>query len=407
MMQKKWQRAGVPRGNVRRRAPTPDEPVLDSALRELPPAQALRMGLLLKLGSLRTVWRMLDSNGSGSLSYTEFADGIERTKVPWKELTGLTRLKDLFALFDVDGDKEVSLVEFLGFPDVDDEPPSSAKGPVPTSTMWKRYINQVKLSPMKCTRKSKWNSQPPLHYELEVEHHHAELEKIAEIARKPDDEIANLKRVHINEIEDKGRRITEKLKILNTYTDNFKTLKEDLTDVTIGSKKDREEAEELEKLQAAKQKFKGMATMEVDPQRALMREATESTKKLEGQGVSHSSKPPGDQIFEYFNEKHLDDEEREFREMTRRYEIPMWDACKIRDYFKSYDEDGSGAIDREEFAMVVKDILCFGKAKNVEIPDKVVDQYFNSADKRRCGEVTFENFLVWSFRNGVFANRGK
>jgi Ca2+-binding EF-hand superfamily protein len=366
------------------------------------------MGLLLKLGSMRSAWRLLDSNGSGSLSYTEFVDGIERTKVPWKEITGLTRLKDLFNLFDVDGDKEVSLVEFLGFPDVDDEPPSAKKGPVPTSTMWKKYINNVKLSPMTCSRQSKWKTMAPLQYQLEVEHHPAELEKIAEMARKPDDEIAQLKRVHVNEIEDKGRRITEKLKVLNSYTEAFRACKSDLTDVTIGSKKDREEAEELEKLEAAKKKFKGMTSVAVDdPQRKLMREATEATKKLEGDGVAHKSKPPDDLIHDYFAEKHLEEDEREFRDLTRRYEIPMWDACKIREYFQTYDADGSGAIDREEFALVVRDMFCIGKAKNVEIPETVVDQYFNSADKRRCGEVTFENFLVWSFRNGVFANRGK
>ena len=35
-------------------------------------------------------------------------------------------------------------------------------------------------------------------------------------------------------------------------------------EVTIGSKKDREEAEELEKLEAAKKKFKGMTSVAVD-----------------------------------------------------------------------------------------------------------------------------------------------
>merc|ERR1739848_561610 len=125
-----------------------------------------------------------------------------------------------------------------------------------------------------------------------------------------------------------------------------------------------------------------------------MREATEATKKLEGDGVSHKSKPPNEQLFDYFHEKHLDEDEREFRDIARRYEIPMWDACKIREYFQAYDADGSGAIDREEFAYVVRDMICVGKAKGIEIPETVVDQYFNSADKRRCGEVTFENFLV-------------
>ena len=48
------------------------------------------MGLLLKLGSMRSAWRLLDSNGSGSLSYTEFVDGIERTKVRVAPLVQVT-----------------------------------------------------------------------------------------------------------------------------------------------------------------------------------------------------------------------------------------------------------------------------------------------------------------------------
>ena len=65
------------------------------------------MGLLLKLGSLRSVWRMLDSNGSGSLSYTEFADGIERTKVrgqrapPYGDVATELRGERLYGAFNL------------------------------------------------------------------------------------------------------------------------------------------------------------------------------------------------------------------------------------------------------------------------------------------------------------------
>ena len=43
--------------------------------------------------------------------------------MPWSEIcTGCNSIRDVFKLFDVDGDACVSLVEFLGFPDVDEGP---------------------------------------------------------------------------------------------------------------------------------------------------------------------------------------------------------------------------------------------------------------------------------------------
>jgi Ca2+-binding EF-hand superfamily protein len=344
---------------------------------------------------------MLDSNGSGSLSYSEFAEGIERSKVPWKDITGLPQLKDVFKLFDVDGDHEVSLVEFLGFPDADD--PVQFKGPVPTATMWKRYVNNVKLSPMNMCRQPKWTMQPPLEYRMDIEHHHADLEVIKEKARQPDDEVRQFKRVMSNQVEEDARRVEIKIRDLGQLNDAMKSCKNTIQEVYNSERgkpmKPGERSAE-QKLERARGAFGNFAL-------GGPRLRPVELPRGADQGISHFKKPPDDELLGYFSEKYITDSERELRDVSRRHDIPLVDAGKIHGFFQKYDEDGSGAIEREEFRNVVSDMLCVGKAKNCELADSVVDQFFVTADKRRCGEVSFEDFLTWAYFNGIFRLPGQ
>merc|ERR1719460_744588 len=167
-LKKRQSRASIIRKKRRKGEVIEEEgPQLDTDLNNLPPVQAMRSAFLLKYGTLGAVWRFLDNNGSGSLSFTEFADGIEQSGLDYKTITGVENIKELFMIFDSDGSNDVSLVEFIGYPEVDDLPKDRANES--SSTMWKRYINNVKLSPMAITREAKWRSKPPLHYDLVIE----------------------------------------------------------------------------------------------------------------------------------------------------------------------------------------------------------------------------------------------
>merc|ERR550537_739886 len=135
--------------------------MLDTELKELPPVQAMRAAFLYKYGSLRCVWRYLDGNGSGSLSFTEFEEGIEGSGLNWKTITGCVSMKELFNLFDSDGSNDVSL---LGFPGVEEGPADSSHMTIDNA--WKRYVNATKLSPMACAREARWKTMMPLQYEL-------------------------------------------------------------------------------------------------------------------------------------------------------------------------------------------------------------------------------------------------
>lgn len=50
----------------------------------------------------KKAFRKLDLNGSGNVSLQEFADGVARLGINWQEMTGMTRPRELFKIFDLD-----------------------------------------------------------------------------------------------------------------------------------------------------------------------------------------------------------------------------------------------------------------------------------------------------------------
>merc|ERR1719271_119716 len=56
---------------------------------------------------------MFDLSGSGRVSLQEFSDGMERTGLPWQDITGFRRMLHLFTLFDQNRDGVVDLEEFF------------------------------------------------------------------------------------------------------------------------------------------------------------------------------------------------------------------------------------------------------------------------------------------------------
>jgi Ca2+-binding EF-hand superfamily protein len=119
--------------------------------------------------------------------------------------------------------------------------------------------------------------------------------------------------------------------------------------------------------------------------------------------LAESGKRPTDEELKtYFNDSIVEPKERALRKVAKEFGVPLSDATKINKEFVKYDLDGSGDIDRDEFASLVKDVLCVGKAKDIEIPKSIIDQYFVVADRRRRGIISFEDFLIWAYHQNIF-----
>lgn len=92
----------------------------------------IRNLLVTKAGSAKAAFRVLDTNGSGHISLQEFADGVSRLGVPWEDITGLRRPRELFKLFDENGDHVIDFRELF---------PGMARDAARASTpeFWRRY----------------------------------------------------------------------------------------------------------------------------------------------------------------------------------------------------------------------------------------------------------------------------
>jgi len=107
-------------------------------------------------GVAREAFKKLDLNGSGNISCQEFADGLSRIGVNWQKISGMTRPRDIFNLFDEDKDATITFAEL--FPD-----DVTAAGDRPsTPQFWRNYyrnrsheVKTASWSPATCDEELK------------------------------------------------------------------------------------------------------------------------------------------------------------------------------------------------------------------------------------------------------------
>jgi hypothetical protein len=97
---------------------------------------SIRVQLYQHAGGAQEAFRAMDLSGSGQLSLTEFTNGLRRLGVDWKEITGLSRERDVFKMFDKEAPVGViSLIEL--FPHL--RAPESEAVRASTPEFWERY----------------------------------------------------------------------------------------------------------------------------------------------------------------------------------------------------------------------------------------------------------------------------
>ena len=123
--------------------------------------KAIRQMMIDKCGddsedrSLRAkkAFKKLDLNGSGNVSLQEFADGVARLGINWQEMTGMTRPRELFKIFDLDKDGVIVFNEL--FPEMEEKEQER----VSTPEFWKRWVQRNR--DLENTRGPKWQPGTP------------------------------------------------------------------------------------------------------------------------------------------------------------------------------------------------------------------------------------------------------
>jgi len=135
-----------------------DESLFDNP-RELHEArrQLVREDLMKKAGNALMAFAAINLNGSGRICSQEFADGVARLGVPWQQLTGLRRPRDLFKLFDADRDGIISLFEL--FPAERNKKRDDSG--ITTPEFWKTWVKHNRNLTDKACPGPKWQPGSP------------------------------------------------------------------------------------------------------------------------------------------------------------------------------------------------------------------------------------------------------
>jgi len=89
----------------------------------------------------------------------------------------------------------------------------------------------------------------------------------------------------------------------------------------------------------------------------------------------------------------LDEETQRTRRFAEQNGIAPVDIDRYKSYFDKFDEDGSGAIEYEEFVKIVSELWKI--PKNVEIPQSRMMNFWKMADLDGGGSLDFEEFVLF------------
>lgn len=89
----------------------------------------------------------------------------------------------------------------------------------------------------------------------------------------------------------------------------------------------------------------------------------------------------------------LDKTQKEIRDIARRSGLPLVEVESIKRMFDSFDSDGSGEIEIEEFTKILYKLLKV--PTNLELPASRVRAFWSEIDCDGSGDVNFEEFLLW------------
>lgn len=98
----------------------------------------------------------------------------------------------------------------------------------------------------------------------------------------------------------------------------------------------------------------------------------------------------------------LSDNERFVRRIARRFKCPLLEVEKVKGHFDSFDTDGSGHIEEEEFNKLLCKLLNLPNAD--ALPQSRVKSFWRELDDDSSGIVEFHEFIPWYL--GYFGGGG-
>jgi len=95
----------------------------------------------------------------------------------------------------------------------------------------------------------------------------------------------------------------------------------------------------------------------------------------------------------FVEDLHLDAKEQALRKLARKLGLSASEIDMYKRRFDTFDEDGSGSIDAEEFKEVL--YKCGNVPRHIGLPATRINQLWAAADIDGSGELDFEEFVVF------------
>lgn len=375
-------------------------------------------------GSEFTAYKSLDSNLNGEVSITEFADGLDRLKVQWRQITGFRSRNELFKIFDVDASGSLDLKEI--FPE--EAARQAAPKRVSTPEFWQHWVR----SNRDCTGKSRqamWiNTVDESLEELltskkvsdkvvwkrkwmkdtirrlkgngksdcacrELTAHHLPRGTGPRDAQgvgtfSPAD-VRTCRRSYVEKLQRPVRKIQKVVYDLRGQRRDLHDTRHKIWSITEAVQK--KAAEEDRKKRLAEGIMLGGGGNDEG-----QKSAKETFAKIRS-GVQEQTSQ-----FEV-DESQLSEQERQHRAISRKYGIPSNDIDYIHQRFKNYETDTSGHIRKAEFGSLVFKLVAqqlsgsdlkmrWNEAVKIQVKGVELPESRGGGDD---ASIDFERFLVW------------
>jgi len=99
---------------------------------------------------------------------------------------------------------------------------------------------------------------------------------------------------------------------------------------------------------------------------------------------------------ELFFAREANESEDGLKAVSDKLGLHILDVEKVWRQFAKLDADNSGALSKEEFAILITSQMTDGG--DVEVPQKIIDTFWRDVDSAKAGLVRFATFAEWYFR---------
>jgi hypothetical protein len=366
-------------------------------------------------------------NGNGYLTVDEIESELNALRIPWQQVTGLTR-SQLHKLIDIDKTGTIDILDFLGEAGLTPRPPWSS---LPPLEQWEEYsskILELDLLNLEPSKPLWWSDETqeglgrpgtstvktriPTNTVLCLLRNCSSIplmEKYIRCNTAPSDssrrraDTSFLAREDLDYIQTKVRRVEKFLKDFNENKRELAKLRTELQNVTEAEERKAEFTKKKEQEEEEQRKAKQQAGM------ALVMSDTGDKRSIFGASNKvelTQFKKPKDFVdyFDIENIQTVDNHEVEYRMFLKSLGVSVVLGDRIKRIFSdncsqaqeatrnsTWNQHGpfSGSLNEAEFGRVLSILL------NVEIPQSRMKQLWISASNGGSAPVELFSFITW------------